>query len=269
MRPGLEDAASLIVPGVLQSSGFGVSRGYPGVWGAQGMLPVCALPRERCRLGGEADRVHPSYFGGGAGAVLGANSSPARLHPRRPDPPRLSRSSAPVIILFFVLFVIITAVVIITVVITVILSLLPLLPLPRQPPRCCRTRLRCCLRRCPLLPGPGAQVWLGHPPRNTPSPGHRSFAEGSGQGKGSRLNLRLWWEEEPGRWGGLRAGRAGVSGWDAPRIPLPASRGCAEPQRHGLVQVKLQGCGSLPGPDLFSQGYVVRLCVELGFLSSC
>lgn len=58
-----------------------------------------------------------------------------------------------------------------------------------------------------------------------------------------------------------------MPGWDAPSILLPASRGGAEPLRHGLVRAKLQGCGFLQGPDLFSHGYGVQLCIELGFLS--
>lgn len=162
--------------------------------------------------------MHPSCFGGGAGGGAGGE-----LLPRSPPPPPAGPASALPLLRsgdysFFVLFLIIIAVVIITI-ITVILFLLPFLPLPRQPPRCCRTRLRCCLRRCPLLPGPGAQVRLGHPPLNTPFP----RASGLCRRVGARERLSLEFGAVVGRGaravGVLRTGRAGVSGWDAPRIP--------------------------------------------------
>lgn len=57
-------------------------------------------------------------------------------------------------------------------------------------------------------------------------------------------------------------------GWDAPL-------GCSQhpgaelsPLRRSFVRVKLPGCGSPQGPDFFSEGYTVQLCVELGFFKS-
>lgn len=79
-------------------------------------------------------------------------------------------------------------------------------------------------RRRPLLPGPGAQVGLGHPaallPRSAALRGPRGQGKAlAGTGAAMGRGKAEWW--------GRRAQRAGMLGWDAPGIILLPASSCS------------------------------------------
>lgn len=198
------------------SPGPAPARG--GVSGGQ--TRGCALPQQTS--GGAGPGAAGAVLGGGSSGPR-ANSSPARLHPRWSDPPRLSRSSAPVIILLRIILLLLSL-------LLLSLSFSSGPPLPPRPsrrgpsPASRRTRLRRCPRRCPLLPGPGAQVRLRHPAALTPRPRTRQLCRGDG----ARERISLEFGAAVGRGaravgGGLRAGlpSLGCSRHPAPAIPGP------------------------------------------------